>query len=437
MGIIVIGVVISLLAGCKTTVPVAYTEPARLDLSGVNRVAIDSDDTQIVASVSQKITATGKYTVASTAELLEWKQWKKERQAMEALANHQGQAIEVSSTELVGEYTRNTARADSSYMGKTLKITAIVKEIGSSKGRYFVRLDAGSDSVDVFFVPSEESRLAAVDKGQTITIIGECNGFNRPDLEDTGEILRILGAGRSINVIDATFPVDGLKDYPGEVDAVIFLNTTSSVEDDTHTDKRAAVDSNGKTITDADGNTVYRNVIIYDRSVTVNIDYQVVRTRDSSLIGEGTKSATSAKSSNEDQSKLPAPADLVARTTDKPLNEFASEIIPTQRSISLTLVKEPDNKEAKKEMAEAQKLVKAKNYPDAAAAYGKIYAKYKNFAAGYNQAVLTEVAAGTEAAVGLMETLSKETGNSIAQSTLKGMQDRNAANRKAAAQLSQ
>jgi NADH:ubiquinone oxidoreductase subunit 5 (subunit L)/multisubunit Na+/H+ antiporter MnhA subunit len=74
--------VLCLLAGCTTTVPVTYTEPARLNLSGVNRVAIDSEDSQVVASISRELTATGKYTVASAAELSEWKKWKADRQGM-------------------------------------------------------------------------------------------------------------------------------------------------------------------------------------------------------------------------------------------------------------------------------------------------------------------------------------------------------------------
>jgi hypothetical protein len=431
--------VLGLSAGCTTTVPVSYTQPARLDMSGVNRVAIDSNDSQVGASISQKLTATDKYTVASAVELSEWKQWKMERQGMEELANYQAQAIEVSSAELVRTYSGNAVRADSSYLEKALKITAMVKEIGkSSGGSYFMRLEgADNDSVDVFFVSSEISALAAVDKGQTITIIGACRGYSPPDMEDTAEILRILGAGRSVNIVNATFPVDGLKDYPGAVDAIISVNTTSSVQDTSRTDKRAAVDSNGKYVTDAEGKTVYRDVTIYDRSVKVDMSFQVVRARDSSLIGQGTKSATSAKSSNEDQSKLPDPARLTASTISGPLDEFTSEIVPTQRSLSLTLAKESENKEAKKEMSGAEKLVKAKNYADAAAAYGKIYAQYKNFAAGYNQAVLTEVAAGTAAAVGLMEALFRETRNPEAQRTLMGMRDRNASNQEAAAQLSQ
>jgi hypothetical protein len=430
-------VISCLFAGCQTTVPVAYTEPARLNLSGVNRIAIDSDNSEVAASISQKLTATGKYTVASAEELSEWKQWRAERQTMEELARYQGQATEINAADLIGEYARNTARADAAYFGKTLKITSLVSEIGSSRGRYFVRLEGvDNDSVVVFFASSEQSRLTAVDKDQTITVIGECIGFNPPDMEDTAEILRLLGAGRSINITEATFPVDELKDYPGAVDAVIFLNTASSVQDDSHISSVPMTDSKGQRMTDANGKVLMRNVTIYDRSVTVNIGYRIERTRDGFLIGEGSKSAKSS-ASNEDLSKLPASADTVAGIIGQPLNEFIGEILPTERSISLTLAKESDNKEAKKEMSEAVKLVKAKNYADAADSYGKIYAKYKNFAAGYNQAILTEVAVGTEAALALMEALFNETGDPMAQSALWSMQDRNTANQSAAAQLSQ
>jgi hypothetical protein len=432
-------VVLCLLAGCQTTIPVSYTEPARLNLSGVSRIAIDSDDSQAAATVSQRLAAAGKYTVAPAAELSAWKQWKADRQAMEALADYQGRAAEISSGDLVRAYTGNAVRADSAYLNHLLKITALVKEIGkSTQESYFVRLEgAGNDSVDVFFAGSEISALAAVDKGQTITVIGECRGYNPPDMEDTAEILRILGAGRSIKITNATFPVDVvLKDYPGTVDAVIVLNSTFSTEDSSHTNRRAAVDGNGKTIVDSAGKTVYRDVTIYDRKVTVNVGYQIVRLRDSFLIGEGTKSAAS-ESSDEDRSQLPDPAGLAARAVNQPLNEFMSEILPTERSASITLAKETDNKEAKKEMGAAERLAKANNYAEAAAAYGKIYAAYKNFAAGYNQAVLTEAAAGTEAAIVLMEVLSRETGNSTARSALADMQRRNAGNQMAAAQLSQ
>ena len=77
-------------------------------------------------------------------------------------------------------------------------------------------------------------------------------------------------------------PEDGLN-YQ-DAGAVIILRAASSTKE-SHSEKRAMVDSNG--------NTIYLNVTVYDRSVTVNIDYRVERARDGSLIGERTKSASS------------------------------------------------------------------------------------------------------------------------------------------------
>jgi hypothetical protein len=110
-------------------------------------------------------------------------------------------------------------------------------------------------------------------------------------------------------------------------------------------------------------------------------------------------------------------------------------MLPTQRSLSLTLEKEETDKQAKKEMGNADKLVKAKDYKAAAEAYGKVYAQYKNFAAGYNQALLTEASDGVEAAIALMESLVKETGNAAAQEALSDMRRRLAANQKSAEQM--
>jgi hypothetical protein len=392
--------VLWLLVGCQTTIPVSYTEPARLNMSGVRRIAISSDNSQVADSLSERIATSGKYEVASREELLEWLKWNEDRQA-----------IEISSAELVGAYAGNTVRADSSYLGKLLKITAVVKEIGNSRGSYYVRLEgSGNDSVDVFFMESAISGLAAVEKGQSISIVGEGRGFNPPDLEDTAEILRILGAGRSVNIINARFPVEAIT-----VDAVINLKTTAEGQDASN------VDTNGNTF--------------YTRSVTVDMGYQVL-SRDGSIIGEGTTEAED-KSSNEDASKLTDRATVVTWAINRAVDKFASEIIPTERYASVTLAKESDNQEAKKEMADAEKLAKARKHADAAAAYGAIYARHKNFAAGYNQAVLTEAAAGTEAAIGLMEALYKETSNPLAQTALTDMQSRNASNQRATAQLSQ
>jgi hypothetical protein len=357
---------------------------------------------------------------------------------LEKLSNKQAQAIAVSSADLVAAYQSSALVGDNAYgKGKVLKTSGKVKEIGKSSGEtYFARLDTGRDSVDVYFAASELNQLASVVKGQTITIIGDCYGFDLPSNAESAEILRLLGGGRAVNITEATFPLDQLQDYPGPVDALISLNKDRSVQEDTHTEKRTATDKDGKALKDADGKFIEVDTKIYDRTVTLNIGYQVVRTKDGSPIGQGAKSAT-AKDSNEDPSKVAAPSTLEAKIINKPLAELTSEMVPTERTLSLKLKKEKENKEAKKEMGGADKLAKAKDYKAAAEAYGKIYTQYKNFAAGYNPALLTEAADGVEAAVGLMEELAKQTGNATAQAMLAEMQGRLAANKKSAEQLSE
>jgi hypothetical protein len=317
-----------------------------------------------------------------------------------------------------------------------------------------VRFEVGNNAVDVYFNSSEFSKLTSVNKGGTITVIGTCVGFNRPNTEDTAEILRILGAGRSVNIIDAIIyvtlppvqptptmqmavPTVELMDYPGTVDAVVTLQRTMSFQDNfSHTEKRSEA-TNQK---DAEGKTIYRevDVKIYERSGTIIINYEIVRTRDGSIIGQGTKRSAPSRKYNY-SGNPPSAAQIESQMKDKdrsqPLNDLVAEMVPTERTMSVTLAKD-NNKEAKKEMGEAKKMVKAKDYKAAAAAYGAIYAKYKNFAAGYNQAVLTEAAEGTAAAIVLMEALVNETGESTAINMLAAdMKMRNAANQQAAQQL--
>ncbi|MDR2786582.1 MAG: OB-fold putative lipoprotein [Treponema sp.] len=411
--------------GCTTTIPVSYTEPARLNMSGVKCIAIKSYETKATSFVSQEITGTGKYTVATETEIKEWEQWKVEQQAIRELAGIQATALEVDATDLVGAYQTNAVRADASYSEKLVKTKGVVKEIGESKGRYYARLDTGQDSIDIYFASSEINQLASVEQGQAITIFGTCLGFKSPSMEDTAEILRLLGGGRSVNISGARFPVGSLKDYTGPVDVVLFIDDAETSSQNTEYRSNPVTDKDGKIMMPG-----------YDRTVTVNVNYEIVHTRDLSPIGNGKKSAT-AKESKGNESQLSDYSVLAAQAINKALGELVGEMIPTQRSLSLTLEKEKSDKQAKKAMGEADKLVKAKEYKAAAEAYGKVYAQYKNFAAGYNQALLTEVADGTEAAVELMEAFVKATGNATAQSALADMQSRIAANQKSAEQLSE
>jgi len=415
--------VLCLITGCTTSIPVTYTEPAKLNLSGVKRIAISANDEQVANNISQRLSATGVYTIASAAELAEWEQWF-------PLGSLQATATEVKATDLISAYKANEARADSIYAGKLLKISGTVSEIRSLRGAYFARINIGNDSIAIFFARSELNKLTSIDKGQTITAIGINHGFKMPDMEDTAEILRILGAGERINIANATFPAG---EYPGKIDAIIKINKDSRVQDSSRNETRSVVA--GK---DEDGKDIRRNVnvTIYERTVATTIAYQIVRALNGSTIGQGTKTATSSKSSSEDPAKLASASQLESNIIGKPLQEFANEIVPVKRSINLTLAKSDDNR-AKNEMSEAEKLAKSKDYTGAAAAYGKIYAQYGNFAAGYNQSILTEASDGTGKAIELMTALiQKFNDNSTAKNTLAEMQRREMANQQSAQQLS-
>jgi hypothetical protein len=248
-------------------------------------------------------------------------------------------------------------------------------------------------------------------------------------MSDNSQILQKLGGGQPVNINKATLQIESPA-----IDAVMTLNTNVASEDDVDTRTRNRTDSDGNTVRDADGRPVEEEYRIYSRTVTANIDYQVVRVPEGSLVGQGRKSGN-ASDSDEDQNNLSS--ELRGSALTKALSDLASDLVPTERSIEVKLEKEADNKEAKKEMGAADSMVKAKDYAGAAEAYGAVYAKYKNFAAGYNYAILTEVAKGTAAAVELMEVVARESGNPLAQTTLREMQSRNSANQRAAAQLAQ
>ena len=175
----------------------------------------------------------------------------------------------------------------------------------------------------------------------------------------------------------------------------------------------------------------------YTKVATVTIDYELIRIRTGASVGRGT--ATSGKTAgmpNTDRSKLPTDTSVIATARGKTVKKIISDMVPTKRTLSLKLAKtDSTDPNIKTAMNEAKKLANAKDYANAAAAYGKIYAQSKDFAAGYNQAVMTEVAEGTDKAVVLMEAVAKSSNNQEAWSMLNEMRQRNSANQRAAEQM--
>ncbi|MDP7062372.1 MAG: hypothetical protein QF489_05490, partial [Planctomycetota bacterium] len=90
-----------------------------------------------------------------------------------------GDAIKVvSARQLFNDYMDNEIKAKLDYTGKELLVTgAVVREIGRRRdSRMFVELTAG---FTCYFLRDQEYELAKLNKGDTISIKGECIGSHK------------------------------------------------------------------------------------------------------------------------------------------------------------------------------------------------------------------------------------------------------------------
>lgn len=415
---------VALITGCQTMIPVSYTEPARVNMSGINKIGLITNDSGAGAMVSAALTSTGKYTVVpGESEINRYKAW-------QDLRDYYDNAIEVKAADLVSAYSSNAIRANSTYEEETLIVHGTISDFQENA----IRLGVGNDSVDVYILPSEREKAASLEKGANVTIIGECYGLKAPDLKDTGEILRILGGGQHVNIAGASFYAPP-GEYTSSIDAFLYLNTSSSDKVESKKEKRAKKNSEGKTVVDADGNIVYKEITLYRRVADVTAGYQI-ENLSGKVIGKGNYSQGQSTSYYENRDEMPNVSTLVETAKRKILPNIISDMVPTERTVNVVLEKsDSKDQSVKAAMKEAKKLVDAKNYAAAANAYGKIYAETKDFAAGYNQAILTEVAKNTDEAIVLMQALAVSSKNTKAQTMLKEMNNRSAKNKQSAEQV--
>ena len=410
--------------GCQTAIPVSYMEPAKVSLGAASKIGLISNNMEAEQSIKDALTKTGKYTIASEAEMAGLSSWLRQQERL-------SDGMEISAADLASEYDANEVRADQKYDGKNLKVTGTVSEFQGGA----VRLGVGNNSVDVYIVNQETDKVAALNKGDTITVVGKCFGLKPPYSDGINEILAILGGGgKHVNLADATFFI---PEYTGPVDVVLNLNETHTEELKSRETQKPMLAADGKTeLKDASGKTVYKKVTEYQKVLSVNLVYNITDAKDGAKIGSGSAKGEYKTDYNENQSQLTATSKLVSLALGTPLKKVISDLVPTRHSLSVKLVKsDTQDKDVKNALNEANKLVKSKDYAGAAEAFGKIYAQSKDFAAGYNQAVLTEVALGADKAVVLMEEVAKTSDREEAKRMLAEMKQRNAANQRAAEQM--
>jgi len=90
--------------------------------------------------------------------------------------------IKVEARKLYEDYKANQLKADGLYLGKTLQVSGRVVKINKTimTDEYYLEI-AGSSSlgtVDVYFNSSELDKIADLNSGQTITVVGECEGYS-------------------------------------------------------------------------------------------------------------------------------------------------------------------------------------------------------------------------------------------------------------------
>lgn len=90
--------------------------------------------------------------------------------------------IEVTAWDLYDAYQENEIAADALYDGKVLKVTGVIDDIGKDflDIPYIVLTDGGLftlGGVQCYFNEQHEPELALLNKGEIVTVIGECDGY--------------------------------------------------------------------------------------------------------------------------------------------------------------------------------------------------------------------------------------------------------------------
>ena len=85
--------------------------------------------------------------------------------------------ISISAQQLDAEYEQNQVAADNNYKDKKVVVTGTVRDIGKDiVDDSYVTLAAGGLGVRCVFEKSEQSKLAQLSKGDTVTVHGICHG---------------------------------------------------------------------------------------------------------------------------------------------------------------------------------------------------------------------------------------------------------------------
>ncbi|MDR2808567.1 MAG: CsgG/HfaB family protein [Spirochaetaceae bacterium] len=253
---------------------------------------------------------------------------------------------------------------------------------------------AGISRLAVMPFATSDASILQAQTAQTLTVYSERQILDtkRFTLVDSNQIARLQNSGDSLTAI-----VDAL--FSGGI-----INLT--IADRRYEEER--YDYKTETV---------KKITMYERTVRLEYSYQLMRTRDNSIIDKIIKSGE-AKDTAADSGKLKTPYALAQEIIDKTLGYLARDLAPWVTIERVELASDTSEASIKEAMKEAERLVKAGNYQRALSAYNTIYTRNSNFAAGYNAAILIGAMGDLDEAIERMQELADTTGNPKALSEL-------------------
>lgn len=157
---------------------------------------------------------------------------------------------------------------------------------------------------------------------------------------------------------------------------------------------------------------------MYDRTADLSFSYRLIRVRDGTIIDVITRQKKN-EDHGESRSSLKSVSKLLEEIVTNQLSDLSRKLAPYNILVHRYLMDEKSkDKELKSRMKDAALIVRNRNYTSALNSYLAINSEYGNVAAAYNAAVMHEAKGDIRSAIGVIETIYDETGNSQAREYL-------------------
>jgi len=178
--------------------------------------------------------------------------------------------------------------------------------------------------------------------------------------------------------------------------------------------QQSGVQSHTTQLKNKDGST--STYTIYTLEVALEVSYSLERTRDGSLLGTTSRTAT-AKDTQGDPGRLKSVSQLLRQCNV--LRGLVGNMAPhTVKETRMLMNEKTGDKVLREQMKSAAAHVTQRSYKAALDAYMKIYEETNSFAAAYNASMMLEALRNTRAALDLMHRAAQSTGNPTAQNEI-------------------